>query len=113
VLATKLRTVRELFTNKEYVSLIQRKLPKLFNIAGVESSRAGKVGMQVGSLRVTFSGLSGSGTTYKVYANSYCNSSTHTNYTPSRLGDGTTGNEDTISMNYNTNIKVYYSTSSC
>jgi hypothetical protein len=72
-------------------------------------------GTQIGSgyTTVTFSGLSGSGTQYKVYANSYCNSSTHTNYTPSRWGDGTTGNEDTISLNYNTNIKVYYSTSSC
>jgi hypothetical protein len=72
-------------------------------------------GTQIGSgyTTVTFSGLSGSGTQYKVYANSWCNTSTHTNYTPSRWGDGTTGNEDTISMNYNTNIKVYYSTSSC
>jgi hypothetical protein len=60
---------------------------------------------------VTFSSLSAG--TYKVYANSYCNTSTHTNYTPSRWGDGTTGISDTISLNYNTNIKVYYSTSSC
>ncbi len=50
-MAKELRTIRDLFANKQYVSLIQKKLPKSFAIAGVESSRAGKIGMQVGSLR--------------------------------------------------------------
>jgi hypothetical protein len=58
---------------------------------------------------VTFSSLSAG--TYTVYANSYCNN--HVLYSPNRWGDGTTGISDTISLNYNTNIKVYYSTSSC
>jgi hypothetical protein len=46
-----LSTIKELFAEKSYVALIQRKLPNLFSIAGIESSRAGKEGMQVGSLR--------------------------------------------------------------
>ena len=46
-----LKTISELFTDKEYIKIIKAKLPKLFNIAGIESSRAGKIGMQVGSLR--------------------------------------------------------------
>lgn len=41
----------ELFTDKVIVSKIQSKLPKLFRIAEIESSRAGKIGMEVGSLR--------------------------------------------------------------
>jgi hypothetical protein len=79
----------------------------------IQLDNSGGTQIGTGYTTVTFTGLSGSGTTYKVYANSWCNSSTHTDYTPSRWGDRTTGNEDTISMNYNTNIKVYYSTSSC
>jgi hypothetical protein len=41
----------ELFVDKSTVSKIQNKLPKLFRIAEIESSRAGKIGMEVGSLR--------------------------------------------------------------
>jgi len=41
----------EIFKDKELGIRIQRKLPYLFGIAELESSRAGKIGMQVGSLR--------------------------------------------------------------
>ncbi|MBI5332091.1 MAG: ThaI family type II restriction endonuclease [Candidatus Aenigmarchaeota archaeon] len=41
----------ELFIDKNIVSKIQNKLPKLFQIAEIESSRAGKISMEVGSLR--------------------------------------------------------------
>ena len=46
-----LKNIEELFTDSAYVKLIQARLPRLFVIAGLESSRAGKIGMQVGSLR--------------------------------------------------------------
>lgn len=46
-----IKDIEDLFTNKEYIAVIQKKLPKLFDIAGIETSRAGKIGMQVGSLR--------------------------------------------------------------
>lgn len=41
----------QIFENKLIVEKIQKKLPKLFQLAGLESSRAGKVGMEVGSIR--------------------------------------------------------------
>lgn len=41
----------ELFTDQAVVKRIQIKLPELFSIAELESSRAGKVGMEVGSAR--------------------------------------------------------------
>lgn len=41
----------ELFNDKLMVSKIKKKLPKMFQIAEIESSRAGKIGMEVGSLR--------------------------------------------------------------
>jgi len=41
----------EIFEDKELKAKIQRKLPYLFSIAELESSRARKIGMQVGSLR--------------------------------------------------------------
>lgn len=41
----------ELFKNKDDILKIQNKLPELFHIAELESSRAGKIGMQVGSVR--------------------------------------------------------------
>lgn len=44
-------SIAELFTDKETVAKIQAKLPKLFHLAELESSRAGKVGMEVGSVR--------------------------------------------------------------
>jgi len=43
--------VEELFDDKIIVRKIQTKLPKLFQIAELESQRAGKTGMEVGSLR--------------------------------------------------------------
>lgn len=44
-------TIRELFEDKKLVARIQNKLPKLFHLAELESSRAGKIGMEVGSVR--------------------------------------------------------------
>lgn len=41
----------ELNKDQALILKIQRKLPKLFQMAELESSRAGKVGMEVGSLR--------------------------------------------------------------
>jgi hypothetical protein len=41
----------EVFKDKELKARIQKKLPRLFSIAELESSRAGNIGMQVGSLR--------------------------------------------------------------
>jgi hypothetical protein len=41
----------EIFSNDILISKIKRKLPHLFNIAELESSRAGKIGMEVGSIR--------------------------------------------------------------
>jgi len=43
--------IRELFEDKKLVARIQNKLPKLFHLAELESSRAGKIGMEVGSVR--------------------------------------------------------------
>jgi len=45
------KKIREIFTDRELISKIQNKLPKLFQLAELESSRAGKIGMQVGSVR--------------------------------------------------------------
>jgi len=41
----------ELFTDKHLIDLVKHKLPKLFQIAELETSRAGKIGMEVGSVR--------------------------------------------------------------
>jgi len=41
----------EIFEDKGLVEKIKRRLPYLFQLAELESSRAGKIGMQVGSLR--------------------------------------------------------------
>ena len=41
----------ELFEDTELVARIKERLPYLFQLAELESSRAGKVGMEVGSLR--------------------------------------------------------------
>jgi len=38
----------EIFEDEELKTKIQKKLPYLFGIAELESSRAGKIGMQVG-----------------------------------------------------------------
>ncbi len=44
-------TLLDIFTESEIVKRIQNKLPKLFQIAELESQRAGKIGMEVGSIR--------------------------------------------------------------
>lgn len=41
----------EIFDDEELVEKIKRRLPYLFQLAEVESSRAGKTGMEVGSVR--------------------------------------------------------------
>lgn len=41
----------EIFEDKKLVEKIKRRLPHLFQLAECESSRAGKIGMQVGSVR--------------------------------------------------------------
>jgi len=43
--------ILNLFSESEVIRKIQVKLPKLFQIAELESQRAGKVGMEVGSIR--------------------------------------------------------------
>jgi len=45
------RGLMEIFEDKELVNRIKNKLPYLFQLAELESSRAGKTGMEVGSLR--------------------------------------------------------------
>lgn len=40
-----------LFEDEEVVARVKQRLPRLFQLAELESSRAGKVGMQVGSIR--------------------------------------------------------------
>ncbi|MFH1776712.1 MAG: ThaI family type II restriction endonuclease [Candidatus Omnitrophota bacterium] len=41
----------ELFNDKNLVEKIKKRLPYLFQLAELESSRAGKTGMEVGSVR--------------------------------------------------------------
>lgn len=43
--------IKDIFYDKSFVKEIKEKLPKLFRIAEIESSRAGKIGMEVGSIR--------------------------------------------------------------
>jgi len=43
--------LREIFRDRTLVNRIENKLPYLFQLAELESSRAGKVGMEIGSLR--------------------------------------------------------------
>jgi len=43
--------ILELFSDNVLVQKVQTKLSKLFQLAELESSRAGKVGMEVGSVR--------------------------------------------------------------
>ncbi|TAD98063.1 MAG: type II restriction endonuclease subunit R [Bacteroidetes bacterium] len=44
-------SIESLFTDKTTVDKVQQKLPKLFQVAELETTRGGKVGMEVGSLR--------------------------------------------------------------
>lgn len=39
------------FSDIKFIEKIQERLPELFYVAELESSRAGKIGMEVGSLR--------------------------------------------------------------
>jgi hypothetical protein len=41
----------EIFEDEALISKIKRRLPYFYQLAGLESSRAGKIGMEVGSLR--------------------------------------------------------------
>jgi len=41
----------EIFEDEKLVDKIKKRLPYLFQLAELESSRAGKIGMEVGSLR--------------------------------------------------------------
>lgn len=41
----------EIFEDRKLTQKIKRRLPYLFQLAELESSRAGKIGMEVGSLR--------------------------------------------------------------
>ena len=43
--------LKEIFTDKNLVEKIKKRLPYLFQLAELESSRAGKTGMEVGSVR--------------------------------------------------------------
>ncbi|MDR0927067.1 MAG: ThaI family type II restriction endonuclease [Ignavibacteria bacterium] len=43
--------INKIFDDIAIVQRIQSKLPRLFQMANIESSRAGKVGMEVGVLR--------------------------------------------------------------
>ncbi|MDX2048073.1 MAG: ThaI family type II restriction endonuclease [Chitinophagaceae bacterium] len=43
--------IRELFSDAKLVDRIKQKLPQLFHLAELESSRAGKIGMEVGTIR--------------------------------------------------------------
>lgn len=41
----------EIFEDEKLVEKIRKRLPYLFHLAELESSRAGQIGMEVGSLR--------------------------------------------------------------
>lgn len=43
--------LKEIFEDKELINRIRTRLPYLFQLAELENSRAGRVGMEVGSLR--------------------------------------------------------------
>jgi len=45
------KSILDLFTDEKIVNKIKKRLPYLFQIAELESSRDGKIGMEVGSLR--------------------------------------------------------------
>ncbi len=43
--------LKEIFEDEKLIEKIRRRLPYMFQLAELESSRAGKIGMEVGSLR--------------------------------------------------------------
>ncbi len=51
----------EIFEDKKLVEKIRKRLPYLFYLAELESSRAGKIGMEVGSLRERIKTIAGKG----------------------------------------------------
>ena len=46
-----MKQLRDLFEDKNAIIKIKEKLPDLFHLAELESSRAGKIGMEVGVVR--------------------------------------------------------------
>ncbi|MDR4987407.1 MAG: ThaI family type II restriction endonuclease [Bacteroidales bacterium] len=46
-----MQSIQDIFKESESIIKIRKKLPGLFHIAELESSRAGKIGMEVGSIR--------------------------------------------------------------
>lgn len=46
-----MNSIVNLFEDKKTIKKIQEKLPEIFQLAEIESSRAGKLGMEVGSVR--------------------------------------------------------------
>jgi Restriction endonuclease ThaI len=46
-----IKEIENLFNDELLVTKIQKRLPELFQIAELESSRAGKIGMEVGTIR--------------------------------------------------------------
>jgi len=49
----------EIFEDERLVEKIRKRLPYLFHLAELESSRAGKIGIEVGSLRETIKTITG------------------------------------------------------
>lgn len=45
------RKIKEIFSNKEFIKKIKSKLPYLFQLAEIDNSRDGKLGMEIGSAR--------------------------------------------------------------
>jgi hypothetical protein len=73
----------------------------------------GSTNIANGWTTVQFTGV-GNSNTYTVYADNYCNSSTHQQFTFTRWGDGTTSNPDTLSsLQHDTTITAYYIIGSC
>jgi hypothetical protein len=73
----------------------------------------GSTNVANGWTTVQFTGV-GNSNTYTVFANNYCNTSTHQQFTFTRWGDGTTSNPDTLSsLQHDTTITAYYSIGSC
>jgi len=53
--------VIEIFEDEKLVEKIRKRLPYLFHLAELESSRAGQIGMEVGSLRERIKTITGKG----------------------------------------------------
>ncbi|KKR79679.1 MAG: hypothetical protein UU24_C0004G0017 [Candidatus Nomurabacteria bacterium GW2011_GWA2_40_9] len=43
--------LKQLFSDKKIIQKVKEKMPDLFQLAEADSSRAGKLGMEVGSVR--------------------------------------------------------------